>query len=256
MAKVEKQTIFVNALVHNTEQAVLVLRRSKEDHYLPGYLELPGGRAQAGESLEHALTRKLKKEVGLSAPSPLYFTSIAQNDKHGPYLRVVFEVKYDQKTSLKLTDNHEEYRWVSKEDLAKDKFAGNTKEVLLRYLGDFVSSGEHDDNKTTLTIYSDGGSRGNPGPSASGYVIYRGKQQLESGGCYIGIATNNQAEYRAVSLALEAAKKYADKDATINFYMDSMLVVNQMNGVYKIKNRDLWPVHQEIREFMKELNAV
>jgi len=256
MGKIEKQTIFVNALVHNADQAVLLLRRSENDHYLPGYLELPGGRAQAGESLEHALGRKLKQEVGLSAELPLYFTSIAQNDKRGPYLRVVFEVRYDQKTALKLTTSHGEYRWVKKDDLASDKFAGNTKEVLLRYLGDVLSSDEHDDNITTITIYSDGGSRGNPGPSASGYVIYRGKQQLESGGRYIGITTNNQAEYTAVSLALEAAKKHADRNTAINFYMDSMLVVNQMNGVYKIKNRDLWPIHQEIRELMKEFKAV
>lgn len=256
MAKVEKQTIFVNALVHNPDQAVLVLRRSEKDHYLPGYLELPGGRAQAGESLEHALTRKLEQEVGLSAPSPLYFTSIAQNDKHGPYIRLVFEVKYDQNTNLKITGNHSEYKWVQKEDLSNDKFAGNTKEVLLRYLGEVVSSVKSDDNKTTLTVYSDGGSRGNPGPSASGFVIYRDKQQLESGGRYIGITTNNQAEYKAVSLALEAAKKFGDAGTTVNFYMDSMLVVNQMNGVYKIKNRDLWPIHQEIRELMKHFKNV
>ena len=136
----EKQTIFVNGLVHNADQKVLVLRRSEDDHYLPGYLELPGGRLQPGESLEHALKRKLQQELGLPAPSPLYFTSTAQNDQHGPYLRVVFEVKYDQQAPLKLTANHSEYLWVGKEQLETEKFAGNTKEVLSRYLGEVTPS--------------------------------------------------------------------------------------------------------------------
>lgn len=256
MNKIEKQTIFVNGLIHNADQAVLVLRRSLNDHYLPGYLELPGGRLQEGESLEHGLSRKLRQEVGLSASTPLYFTSSAKVDKKGPYLRVVFEVRYDQKTPLKLSSNHSELRWIKKEDLAHEKFAGDSRAVLEKYLGDVVESDKGVANKTTLTIYSDGGSRGNPGPSASGYVIYRDGKQLESGGQYIGITTNNQAEYTAVLLGLQAACKYADASSTVQFYMDSMLVVNQMNGVYKIKNRDLWPIHQKIRELMKEFNSV
>ncbi len=256
MSKIEKQTIFVNGLIHNLDQAVLVIRRSPSDHYLPGYLELPGGRLQPGESLEHALGRKLQQELGITAELPLYFTSMSQNDAKGPYLRVVFEVKYDPKTSLKLSGNHDEYKWVTRADLAHEKFAGNTKAVLEKYLGEVVDTEEVDDEKTTLTIYSDGGSRGNPGPSASGFVIYKDGKELESGGKYLGVTTNNQAEYTAVVLALEAAKKYTNNSSTIDFFMDSMLVVNQMTGVYKIKNRDLWPIHQQIRELMKSFKAV
>lgn len=256
MSTIEKQTIFVNGLVHNADQAVLVIRRSKNDHYLPGHLELPGGRLKPGENLEHALNRKLSQELGVKAESPLYYTSLSQNDNKGPYLRVVFEVRYDQQTALKLSGNHDELVWVTRSDLKNEKFAGNTKAVLERYLGEVVHSEEVDDINTTLKIYSDGGSRGNPGPSASGFVIYKDEKEIESGGKYIGITTNNQAEYTAVVLALEAAKKYAGPESVIHFFMDSMLVVNQMNGVYKIKNRDLWPIHQQIRELMKEFKDV
>jgi ribonuclease HI/8-oxo-dGTP pyrophosphatase MutT (NUDIX family) len=256
VSKIEKQTIFVNALVHNAEQAVLVLRRSMSDNYMPGYLELPGGRLQPGESLEHALNRKLQQEVGISSELPLYFTSVSQDDKNGAYLRVVFEVKYDQKTPIELSGSHDEYIWVARSQLAEYKFAGNTKAILENYLGETIKSEELDDEKTTLTIYSDGGSRGNPGPSASAYVIYKNKAQLESGGRYIGITSNNQAEYRAVALALEAAKKYAESNTEVNIYMDSLLVVNQMNGIYKIKNRDIWPIHAEIQELMKQFKKV
>ena len=108
-----------------------------------------------------------------------------------------------------------------------------------------------------FSLYTDGGSRGNPGPSASAYVIYNKYDEiLESGGSYIGITTNNQAEYTGVLLGLKAAQQYAGKDDAILFNIDSLLVVNQMNGLYKVKNRELWPLNQQIRELMREFGQV
>jgi ribonuclease HI len=95
-----------------------------------------------------------------------------------------------------------------------------------------------------LTIYTDGGSRGNPGPSAAGYVIATDGKILEEGGLYLGITTNNQAEYRAAKLALEQVAKY--KPAEIDFRLDSELVVKQLKGEYKIKNIDLKPIYEDI----------
>jgi ribonuclease HI len=117
-----------------------------------------------------------------------------------------------------------------------------------------------DDPITTDTyahvhIFTDGGSRGNPGPSASGYVIMTTKDEiLEEGGEYLGITTNNQAEYQAVKLALEQVVKYEPQE--INFFIDSLLVVNQMNGVWKIKNRELWPVHEAIKKLTQQFGEV
>lgn len=112
-----------------------------------------------------------------------------------------------------------------------------------------------DFDEDELHIFTDGGSRGNPGPSASGYVILTPDGQVvEEGGEYLGITTNNQAEYQAVKLALESANKYNVKK--IKFFIDSLLVVNQMNGVYKIKNRDLWPVHEAIKEEAKKFDSI
>lgn len=257
MSEKLKQTIFVNGLVHNADQAVLAVRRSLRDHYLPGYLELPGGRSHPGESLERALDRKLQQELGISGQFPLYFTSLAQDDAKGPYLRVVFEVKYNPSQVIKLSGMHSEYKWLTKADLNNEKFAGNTKEILLKYLGEVVADRKAVDKNTTYIVYTDGGSRGNPGPSASAYVIYNNQRQiLESGGSYIGITSNNQAEYTAVLLALKALADVAQSTDTILFNLDSLLVVNQMNGLYKIKNRELWPLNQQIRDLMKQFKEV
>ena len=101
-------------------------------------------------------------------------------------------------------------------------------------------------NLTEIKMYADGGSRGNPGPSASGYVLMSMDDGIIfQGGQYMGITTNNQAEYNALKLGLEEA---AQRSAQIvHVYMDSLLVVNQMKGLYKVKHRDLAPVYQAIK---------
>ncbi len=85
-------------------------------------------------------------------------------------------------------------------------------------------------------IHTDGGARGNPGPSGIGVVIDIGgeKKYFKK---FIGVATNNQAEYRAVILALEKAKEMGIE--TIDFFMDSELVCNQLKRMYKVKDQDL-----------------
>ena len=104
-------------------------------------------------------------------------------------------------------------------------------------------------------IFTDGGSRGNPGESASGYVIMTPDEAvLETGGEYLGITTNNQAEYQAVKLALQQAAKFKPKE--IRFFIDSELVVKQMNGQYRIRNRDLWPIHNDIKNLMTSYGSV
>lgn len=106
-----------------------------------------------------------------------------------------------------------------------------------------------------VKLFADGGSRGNPGHSASGYVIMDlNDNVLETRGIYLGITTNNQAEYQAVKFGLEDALKYGAR--IVDVYLDSLLVVNQMNGVFKIKNRDLWPINVAIHELVKQFKQV
>lgn len=97
-----------------------------------------------------------------------------------------------------------------------------------------------------LKVYTDGGARGNPGPAAAGVVITTMDDKvLESFGQYLGRATNNQAEYQAVRLALEKIAA-AFSPQKVDFYIDSQLVVNQLNGSYRVKNKELLPLYQEV----------
>ena len=111
------------------------------------------------------------------------------------------------------------------------------------------------DGHSRVKVYADGGSRGNPGPSASGYVILdMDDNKMVDEGVYLGITTNNQAEYTALKLALENCLKLGFKD--VDVYMDSLLVINQMKGIFKVKNKDLWPIHDAIRTLEKKLDKI
>ncbi|MDD5039733.1 MAG: ribonuclease HI family protein [Patescibacteria group bacterium] len=85
-----------------------------------------------------------------------------------------------------------------------------------------------------LEIFTDGGARGNPGPAGIGVVIWHGHSLVGTYAKYIGEATNNQAEYQAVLLALEQAKRIGARE--LDVYMDSDLAVNQLNRKFKIKD--------------------
>lgn len=89
-----------------------------------------------------------------------------------------------------------------------------------------------------ITIYTDGGARGNPGPAAAGVVIYQeGKKEPKKYSKFLGEMTNNQAEYEAVLYAMSLAQKL--KPEEIDFYLDSELLVGQLSREFKIKNMAL-----------------
>lgn len=106
-----------------------------------------------------------------------------------------------------------------------------------------------------LIIYSDGGARGNPGPAGIGAVIYdEEKNIVHEISEYLGETTNNQAEYRAVIAAIEKLKEFEVEE--LNFFLDSELVVKQLNGQYKVKNAGLAPLFVKIHNARQSFKKV
>lgn len=105
-----------------------------------------------------------------------------------------------------------------------------------------------------LTIYTDGGARGNPGPAAIGIVLFHGKEKVKEYKKCMGIGTNNQAEYTALIKALELAKEFCAEELEI--YSDSELMIKQLHGQYKVKNKKLQQLFHEVKEKEKEFAAV
>ncbi len=108
-----------------------------------------------------------------------------------------------------------------------------------------------------LIIYTDGASRGNPGPASYGFVIFDRKGKLiHQAGEFIGKATNNVAEYTAVLEAFKYLKKEFLEKLSIEFLADSRLVVEQLSGRFKIKNQNLKILFEQIKILEMEIGEV
>ncbi len=106
-----------------------------------------------------------------------------------------------------------------------------------------------------LRIYTDGASRGNPGPASAAYVIVSpdGKV-LNEGAEFLGETTNNCAEYEAVAKALEMATNYTD--GRIKVFSDSKLLVRQLQGEWRVKSDNIKPLFKEVKRLTKNFGSV
>jgi ribonuclease HI len=105
------------------------------------------------------------------------------------------------------------------------------------------------------TLFADGGSRGNPGPAASGAVIVNpAGEVVAEAGRFLGIATNNVAEWTALLIGLEAAAQAGIRRLDIR--MDSELVVKQVRGEYRVKHESLQPLHRKALALLRGFEQV
>lgn len=107
-----------------------------------------------------------------------------------------------------------------------------------------------------VVIYTDGGARNNPGPAGIGVVIYEGDKKIGEVKRYIGEATNNVAEYEALIEGFEEAKRRGVGNRSIEVRMDSELIVKQMRGEYKVKDKNLKILHGRAKDIAKDFSSV
>lgn len=262
-----KQRLSVRAIINDGGKALL-LRRANGRATILGKYELPGGKLAYNEQPEDALRRYLHDDAGLHIKSAQLFdavTYIDHDDRGIQYAVIVYLVTLvADNRPIKLSGNYSKYKWHPMSSIQQNELTDLTQlllgiiqqeEITDQTLKVTKATADKSTSSDGITIFSDGGSRGNPGPSAAGFVILDNKQQvIAEGGEYLGITTNNQAEYHGVRIGLEKALELKYK--RVDFKIDSMLVVNQMKGFYKIKNRELWPIHERIRELMKHFDKV
>ena len=107
--------------------------------------------------------------------------------------------------------------------------------------------------RNALSLYTDGGARGNPGPGAIGIVIVKGNRIVVEYKEKIGRSTNNQAEYKALIKGLELAAAYARE---VRCFLDSQLTVRQVTGKYKVKNKTLQELFSQLKEREKHFKKI
>ena len=105
-----------------------------------------------------------------------------------------------------------------------------------------------------ITLYTDGGSRGNPGPSGIGVIVLDSKKKkIKEVSRYIGLATNNIAEYSALVCGLEEASALGASDVVV--FMDSELLAKQLSGEYRVKDGNIRPLFEKALGVLKNFNS-
>lgn len=124
-----------------------------------------------------------------------------------------------------------------------------------RNLFDDASSPATTHKSDEWTLFVDGASRNNPGPSGAGIYIEKNSVLVIKEGYYLGIKTNNQAEYLALLLGLLIISEHISHSDTVRIISDSLLLVRQLTGVYKVKQPHLIPLHALCQQRMHQIKA-
>lgn len=262
-----KQKVVVKAII-SQEGKVLLLRRKGGRPSIAKLYELPGGKVYDNQQPEDSLQRALETHIGMSAATMQLadaMTFIDPDDRELQYAFIVFKVGLkESERTITLSNEHDKYTWKALSDIQLEKITQSTQQLLglvpTAYSSEKLATHTpvNDEKKAThqkVICYSDGGSRGNPGPSASGFVVLDERSQIiYEGGSFLGHTTNNVAEYTAVLEALQMAQIFGAR--VVDMRMDSQLVANQMNGIYKIKHPELAKIHHKIKDLAMEFERV
>ncbi len=234
-----KQIISVRGIIKKNG-AVLLLKRARGRDSILGQYELPGGKVQYHRQPKETLIEYVAGYTGLKVQTMRLIdvcTYIDTEERNAQYIFILYELYCENNNKITLSEKYSEYRWMAQSEASGYDLTEST-EILLE-VGLFGLD-KDDQNVVNLStdksyIYTDGGSRGNPGPSAAGYVIVDEKDNIiTQGNKYLGEMTNDRAEYYGLLYALQAAQ---DKGLqNIEVRSDSLLVVNQMNGTYTIRD--------------------
>jgi len=262
-----KQKVIARAIIKQDDK-ILLLRRKGGRPAISGLYELPGGRIHRGQQPEDALAHALHIHLNV-APETVQLsdvmTFIDPDDRELQYLFVIYEatLRPVDKTIV-LSSEYDKYVWKKMSSIQREELTNSTQQNIGLLSRPFATGEEpslytrYDDKNTSnikAIIYSDGASRGNPGPSAAGFIIMSDSQDyIAEGGAYLGFTANNVAEYQAVYLGLEKAQELGIK--TVDFRMDSQLVMNQLNEVHESRQNELTAIRHRIIELARQFEQV
>ena len=254
-----KQRIRVVSIIRDKDGAILLMKKSRGRLEDPVLWELPTGKISFGEQPEEAMTRTLSEYLKVSVSAirlkdTITFLALVGASQLSN-LYIVYEVELQNDVKITPTDRYTAFKYIKTADTSGLKLDDASLSVL------DIEEGKGRGEKSLYrgvangaTVYVDGGSRGNPGPSGIGYyIVGEDGRELKRGGEFIGFATSRVAEYYALKEGCEQAIELGLK--SVRFVSDNLMMVNQMNGVYKVKNNDLLPMYRDIQKLLENFDA-
>lgn len=261
-----KQRIRVVGIVRKGDDILLLKKNPGRVENIPLW-ELPTGKIEFAEQPDEAISRVIYDTIGISVTDIKLkdvITFVALSGSSRLYnLYIVYEINLNDE-KIKLSNRFTQYKYLKYDATASMNVEEASMSVLNIEYGTMVpgqnqtfSSSNEMVRETAngTTLYTDGASKGNPGPAGIGYVILdeRG-HEIKAGGEFIGFATSRVAEYYGLKTGLEQAIKLGIK--SLRVVSDNLMMINQMNGIYKVKNADLMPMYEDVHELLKKFNAV
>lgn len=257
-----KQRIRVTGIIKN-EEGILILKHSRGRSEAPIFWELPTDKIKFGEQPEEAMTRAISEHIGLKVSSikirdVITFLALEGSSQLNN-LYIIYDIETDMDAKPTPSGLYTAYKFIK--DLSPESISGiHLNEASLSVFE--IVAGKIGPSRTGLTgtayaasVYVDGASRGNPGPSGIGcHIIDASGGTLVRAGEFIGFATSRMAEYYAMRSGIERALALGIKSA--RFFSDSLMVVNQLNGIFKVKNTDILPVYDDIQKLIPRFDNI
>ncbi len=255
---VMKQRIRVVGLI-KTKEGTLILKRNRGRSEMPILWELPTGKINFGEQPEEAISRVLSEYLNLVAISiklkdVITFLAL-EGESRLNNLYIIYEITISESAKPSPSVHYPAFKYVKDFSNTNIHLTDASASVIGIELSN-TESVKHLalDNAYAVEINVDGASRGNPGSSGIGYCIHdlNGKI-IEHGGESIGFATSRVAEYNAMRKGVERAIELGL--TSVRFCSDSLMVVNQLNGIFRVKNKDILPIYQDIKSKLKNFES-
>lgn len=253
-----KQRIRVAGIVQNGRE-VLIMKKAQGRLDAAPIWELPTGKIKFGEQPEEAMDRMLEEYLGVEVAEKIELKDVItflapQGSSQLSNLYIIYMVQFAPDTKITAQERYTAYKYIKPDELAGYHLDEASLSVLEIETDQTSRANNYKSVANSATVYVDGCSRGNPGPAGVGYhIVGPNGEVLACGGEFIGFATSRVAEYYSLKTGCEKAIELGLK--SVRFVGDSLMMINQMNGIYKLKNRDIMGIYEDIRELLKNFEA-
>ena len=250
-----KQRVRVVGILEKENRILLMKKRAGRSDAQVFY-EVPTGKIKFGEQPEEAMGRVIAEDLGaevekIKLRDVVTFLSFSRESQLAN-LYIVYDISIKEKSKINPSGRYSSYKFISRGELFQSNLEDATKAIL--GLEQETSVGGATSLREAVNgamVFVDGGSRGNPGPAGIGYyIVGEDGTVLARGGEFIGFATSRIAEYFALKEGVEQAIQLGLKN--VRFVGDNLMMINQMNGIYKIKNKDLMPIFEDIKKMIRD----
>ncbi len=235
------QKIKLVALVKYRQKILLI--KSSKGNYLP-FTDFPSHLEP-----EDRLNQYIQKKISVVPEEIKTLRVIRDQDD----IIIVYQVNISKEDYLKIYER-DNFIWKQPNQIDQSELDQLSLKILSRQDIVVPKADDEVELKHRFVLFTDGGSRGNPGHSAIGYAIFDDGKKLFERGEYIGITNSAIAEYQALARGIEAAAEMGISQ--LECRVDNLMIVRQMNSQYQVKNRELWPINQRINNLAKRFNRI